>query len=239
MIMQFNQEPGTKPQMRQALKLIMDREAYAKTRFGGFAIPADDQPIAPGMYPLSPSSRTAPKQDYAKVKALLAEAGYPNGIDLTVSYIDKASDGGYTDKFAQFLVGQAEPAGIRLTLKPDPKFWDTWLNDWGPNTIGASNWAQKNTASEMFNLAYYSKGVWNETHWVNKDFDALLQKFDSPLDEATRKTQLVQLSDLISSQGSVMIPAWRQDAAMISKSIHYTLHPQAFDWFGNIWTEKQ
>jgi peptide/nickel transport system substrate-binding protein len=237
-IMQFNQDPWTKPEMREAIRLMVDRDAYVSTRFAGFAIPADDQPIAPGMYPLAPSNRTPRKQDYDKVKSLLAQAGYPNGIDLTVTYIDKASDGGYTDKFAQFLVGQAEPAGIRMTLKPDPHFWDTWLNDWGPNTLGLSNWAQKNTASEMFNLAYYSKGVWNETHWVNKDFDTLLEKFDSTLDEATRKDQMVQLCDLISQEGSVMIPAWRQDAAMILKKIHFNLHPQAFDWFGDAWIES-
>lgn len=236
-VMQFNVDPWTKPEMRQAMKLIIDRQAYADTRFAGFAIPADDQPIAPGMYPLAPSSRTAPKQDYDMAKQLLAKAGFPNGIDITATYIDKASDGGYTDKFAQFLVGQAAPAGIRITLKPDPHYWDTWLKDWGPNTIGLSNWGQKNTASEMFNLAYYSKGIWNESHWVNNDFDTLLKKFDSTLDEATRKTQLVQLCDLISKEGSVVIPAWRQDAAMLRKTIHYTLHPQAFDWFGNIWTE--
>ncbi|MHB8627405.1 MAG: ABC transporter substrate-binding protein [Aggregatilineales bacterium] len=234
-VMQFNVDPWTKPQMRQAMKLIVDRAAYVKTRFAGFAIAGDDQPIAPGMYPLAPSSRTPGIQDYAQAKALLAQAGFPNGIDLTATYIDKASDGGFTDQWAQFLVGQAAPAGIRLTLKPDPHYWDTWLKDWGTNTIGLSNWGQKNTASEMFNLAYYSKGIWNETHWVNSDFDALLVKFDSTLDEATRKGQLAQLCDLLSTQGSVMIPGWRQDAAMLRKTIHYTLHPQAFDWFGDLW----
>ncbi len=238
-IMQSNVEPWTKPQMREAMKLLVDRDAYIKTRFAGFAIPADDQPIAPGMYPLAPASRTPRHQDIAKVKALLAEAGYPNGIDLTASYIDKSSDGGYTDRFAQFLVGQAEPAGIRITLKPDPKFWDIWLSDWASNTIGLSNWAQKNTASEMFNLAFYSKGKWNESHWVNKDFDSLLEKFDSTLDEAARKGQLAQLCDMISKDGSVVMPAWRQDAAMVRKSIHYTLHPQAFDWFGDLWVESK
>ena len=234
-VMQFNMDPWNKPQVRQAMKLIVDRDAYVKTRFAGFAIGGDDQPIAPGMYPLAPASRTPGKQDYAKAKALLADAGFPNGIDITATYIDKASDGGFTDGWAQFLVGQAAPAGIRLTLKPDPKYWDTWLKDWGPNTIGLSNWGQKNTASEMFNLAYYSKGIWNETHWINPDFDALLATFDSTLDEAARKGQLVQLCDLLATQGSVMIPGWRQDAAVIRKTLHHTYHPQAFHSYAESW----
>lgn len=237
-IMQFDQEPWTKPEMREAIKLLIDRQAYADTRFGGFAIPAADQPIAAGMYPLAPADQTPRQQDYEQVRALLAQAGYENGIDLTVPYIDPASDGGYTDQFAQFLVGQAEQAGVRLTLAPDPNFWDTWLSDWGPNVLGLSNWAQKNTASEMFNLAYYSTGVWNESHWNNPDFDALLEQFDSTLDQEERRGQLAQLCDLISNEGTVMIPAFRQDAAVIKTSVHYNLHPQAFVWFGDAWVES-
>jgi peptide/nickel transport system substrate-binding protein len=237
-VMQFNQEPWDKPQMREAIKLMIDRQAYADTRFAGFAVPAADQPIAPGMYPLAPSSETPRQQDYERVRALLAEAGYPDGIDLTVPYIDPASDGGYTDKFAQFLVGQAEPAGIRLTLAPDPNFWDTWLSDWGPNMLGLSNWAQKNTASDMFNLAYKSDGIWNESHWKNEEFDTLLASFESTLDQEERAGQLAQLTQIVSNEGAVMIPAFRQDAAVIKNTIHYNLHPQAYVWFGDAWIEQ-
>ncbi len=238
-VMQFNQDPWTKPEMRQAMKLLIDRAAYVSTRFGGYAIPGNDQPIAPGLYALAPSSVTPTAQDLDQVKALLAKAGYSNGIDITVTYIDKASDGGYTDKFAQFLASQAQGTGFNLTLSPDPHYWDTWLNDWGPNHLGLSNWAQKNTASEMFNLAYYSKGIWNESHWNDPDFDSQLKTFDSTLDEATRKTQLAGLMDKLSKDGSVVIPGWRQDAAIISKKVHYKIHPQAYVWFGDAWTENQ
>lgn len=237
-VMQFDQDPWTKPEMRQAMKLVIDRAAYVSTRFGGYAIGGNDQPIAPGLYALSPSSVTPTAQDLDQVKALLAQAGYANGIDITVTYIDKASDGGYTDKFAQFLASQFQNTGINLTLSPDPHYWDTWLNDWGANHIGLSNWAQKNTASEMFNLAYYSKGIWNETHWNDPDFDSQLKTFDSTLDEATRKTQLVGLMDKLSKDGSVVIPGWRQDAAIISKKVHYKIHPQAYVWFGDAWVDQ-
>lgn len=236
-IMQYNQEPWDKPEMREAIKLLINRQAYADTLYLGYALPAADHPIAPGMYPLAPANQTPRQQDYEKVKQLLTQAGYPDGIDITVPYIDPASDGGFADGFAQFLVGQAEPSGVRLTLAPDPNFWDTWLSDWGPNKIGISNWAQKNTASEMFNLAYYSKGVWNESHWNYPDFDTLLEKFDSTLDQEERTGQLAQLCDMISNEGSVMIPGFRQDAAVIKKAIHYKLHPQAYVWFGDAWVE--
>lgn len=237
LIMKFNEKPWTDPNVVEAMKLIVGKQAYADTLYLGYAIPADDHPIAPAMYPLAPTNQTPRTQDYEKAKQLLSDAGYPNGLDLTVGYIDPASDGGFADNFAQFLVSQGEPAGVRLTLAPDPQFWDTWLADWGENHIGVSNWAQKNTASEMLNLAYYSKGVWNESHWNNPEFDALLQQFDSELDQEVRRGQLEQLTNLISDQGSVEIPGFRQDAAVVSKRVNYNLHPQ-YVWLGDAWVSS-
>src|SRR5262249_11905384 len=146
------------PKVREAVKLCIDRQAYVDTRFVGLAVPANDQPIAPGGYALAPASVTPRTQDYEKAKQLLADAGHPNGFDITLIYIDPGSDGNYTEPFAQFLASQLQPAGINATLQPDPHYFDRWLNDWGPYFMGADNWSQKNTASEMFNLAYRSTG---------------------------------------------------------------------------------
>lgn len=238
-IMHLNEEPWNNPEMREAMKLVINRQAYADTLFLGYAIEGNDHPIAPGMYPLAPTNETARQQDYERVRSILANNGFENGIDLTVTYIDPASDGGFADNFAQFLVGQAEPAGIRLTLAPTPTYWDTWLADWGTNMLGVSNWAQKNTASEMLNLAYYSKGVWNETHWANEEFDSLLETFDSTLDQEERVGQLARLTELISTDGGALIPGFRQDAAVIKSNIHYNLHPQAYTWFGDAWVAAE
>jgi len=236
-IMHFNEEPWTDPRMREALKLTLDRQAYVDTLYLGYAIQGDDHPIAPGMYPLAPAEQTPRQQDYEQAKALLAEAGYPDGIDLTAIYIDPASDGGFTEGFALFLAAQAEPAGIRITMQPTPDYWNVWLDDWGPNYIGISNWAQKNTASEMFNLAYRTGSVWNESHWSNPEFDTLLEEFDRTLDQEARVGQLAQLTELLSNDGPVIVPGFRQDFATMVSKLHYNLHPQAFVWLGDTWLE--
>lgn len=237
-VMKYNEEPWTDARVREAFKLCFDRQAYIDTRFLGMAIPADDHPIAPGMYPLAPANQTPRQQDYEQARQLLADAGYPNGFELTLLYIDPQSDGGYTEPFSVFMASQLEPAGIRVTLQPDPDYWGKWLDDWGPFHLGASNWAQKNTASEMFNLAYRTGAVWNETHWSNLEFDDLLTQFDQELDQEKRRGQLEQLCNILSDEGPVMIPAFRQDSAAISEKLHYRLHPQAFVWLGDAWLES-
>lgn len=136
------------------------------------------------------------------------------------------------------MASQLEPAGIRVTLQPDPDFWGKWLGDWGPFHLGASNWSQKNTASEMFNLAYRTGAVWNETNWSNAEFDDLLTQFDAELDASARETQLARLCEIIETEGPVMIPAFRQDAAALSERLHFNVHPQSFTWFGDAWLES-
>jgi peptide/nickel transport system substrate-binding protein len=238
-VMKFNEEPWTDARVREAFKLCFDRQAYIDTRFLGLGIPAADQPIAAGMYPLAPTDQQPRQQNYEQARALLAEAGYENGFDLTLLYIDPQSDGGYTEPFAVFMAAQLEPAGIRVTLQPDPDYWGKWLADWGPFHLGASNWGQKNTASELFNLAYRTGAVWNETHFSSEEFDNLLTTFDEELDPEMRAQQLAQMCDILASEGPLMIPCFRQDTAAMSARLHYRLHPQSFTWYGDAWLDAE
>jgi peptide/nickel transport system substrate-binding protein len=237
-VMHYNEAPWTDPNVREAFKLLVDRQNYADTIYQGFAIAADDHPIAPGMYPLAPTEQNPRQQDYEKARQLLADAGYPDGLDLKAYYIDAASDGGFAEAFAIFMASQAEPGGVRIELQPTPDYWNIWLDDWGENTLGISNWAQKNTASEMFNLAYRTGASWNESHWSNPDFDTLLEEFDRTLDQEVRRGQLKQLTEILRNDGSILIPGFRQDFAARYKKLHYKLHPQAYVWMGDAWLEE-
>ncbi|MBI2153774.1 MAG: ABC transporter substrate-binding protein, partial [Candidatus Rokubacteria bacterium] len=64
------------------------------------------------------------KQDVARAKKLLAEAGYPNGIDLVLN----SPDGRYLkDKeVSEAVAGQLTKAGIRTTVRINE--WTTYLN---------------------------------------------------------------------------------------------------------------
>ena len=75
-------KPFSDPRVRLALNYAVDKQAFAKVVFSGYADPMDS-PMPPllgfyqkqGSYPYDP----------AKAKALLAEAGYPNGFETTLT----------------------------------------------------------------------------------------------------------------------------------------------------------
>ena len=69
--------------VREALSLAINRDALVERVMGGVALPAGN--LLP--YPMFGSSKEhskAPKADVEKAKALLKDAGYPNGFSITL-----------------------------------------------------------------------------------------------------------------------------------------------------------
>jgi peptide/nickel transport system substrate-binding protein len=79
--------PLTKQKVRQAIAYAIDRESIAKNLMqGGSRVP--DAPCYPTQFGCDAAAAVHYPYDPAKAKALLAEAGYPNGFDTEiVSYV--------------------------------------------------------------------------------------------------------------------------------------------------------
>lgn len=105
--------------VRSAIRYAIDHEALVAARGGvdhllGGPIPEGDPGYEDltGLFP----------HDVAKAKALLAEAGYPDGIDLTLTIPSF-----YGSTFPDLLTSQLAEAGIRLTVKSVE--FSAWLSD--------------------------------------------------------------------------------------------------------------
>jgi peptide/nickel transport system substrate-binding protein len=72
------------PRVRVALNLAVDKELLAKTIYGGEAVPSAAQMISPGMLGFNANVKAFP-YDPERAKKLLAEAGYPNGFNITIT----------------------------------------------------------------------------------------------------------------------------------------------------------
>ena len=103
------------PKVREAFARAVNIKATIKLCYGDFGQPASAL-ISPGI--LGRNEETYKKyygadQDLNAAKALLAEAGYPNGIDLEIT-VD-STDAQRCD-IAEALQAQVIPAGIRLKV---------------------------------------------------------------------------------------------------------------------------
>ena len=117
----INVNTGLKPtddkRVRQAMMYAMDREALARAVYGeNVETGAALQPVPESYWPYTESLKGAYSYDIDKAKALLAEAGYADG--LKASFCINASYGmpAPAIKISDILREQMKPAGIEFDL---------------------------------------------------------------------------------------------------------------------------
>jgi len=135
------------------------------------------------------------KQDVARARKLLAEAGHPNGIDLTLN----STNGRYVrDKeVAEAVTGQLSKAGIRMTLKTfefvnylnamvyTHKAGPVWLIGWGVASLDAEN---------VYVPLFRSGKVM--ANYANPEFDHMIDEAQTIMDEKKRLVQYHRINRL-------------------------------------------
>jgi len=231
MRMRVDLEPWSDVRVRNALKLCQDREKIMKVAYMGEGIVGPDchvSPVHPEFCPMEPS-----KYDPEKAKALLAEAGYPDGLDVTLMAMN---DFLYSLAYAETLQQDARAAGFRIEINavPSGTYWEQWTEV----DLGLTPWAHRPLAVMMLPLAYIadSEGKpvpWNETRWVDEEFQTLLTEAQGTLDLEARRKIMCQIQTIMVERGPVGIPYWMNMwTAFNPKFQGITAHPAHYmdDW---------
>jgi ABC-type transport system substrate-binding protein len=117
----FNARPGARfagdnmKKVRQAVNYAIDREALAKALGAGIG-DANYQHLVPGQIGYSDKVMQY-KYDPDKAKQLLAEAGMPNGFEVTVDIISRPEDQQNAQAYQQML----EKVGIKMQIRPSER----------------------------------------------------------------------------------------------------------------------
>jgi peptide/nickel transport system substrate-binding protein len=184
--------PTVKREVREAISYAIDRESLAKNIMGGLSEPSSF--ISPTTFGFNPALKPLP-YDPARAKRLLVEAGYPNGIDITLD----APYGKYPkDKeIAEAIAGQLSKVGIRTTVKS---------YEWGVFTkrifshkaspMALIGWGDANFDPESHNrLTLKTGSTWSQ----GKDpkLDALIDKIATEMNPTVRKKLIFQEQDYL------------------------------------------
>ncbi len=186
--------------VRQAITSALDVDEIVKGVLDGKAMRVATM-LTPLHFGFDPTLKPV-KQDVARAKKLLAEAGYPNGLDLTLN----SPQGRYVrDKeVAEAVGGQLTKAGIRTSVKTFEfvnylntmvyvhKAGPVWLIGWGTPTIDAET---------VYVPLFRSGSLLSNYH--NPDFDRMVDEAQTIMDEKKRLEQYHRISKL-----------WIEDAAV-------------------------
>jgi len=219
--MACDQKPFDDVRLRQALALTVDREAMVGFVAEGYGTPGNDTPLSPAYHfykqlPLKP-------RDIAGAKRLLAEAGYPNGLDITMVASDTP---GTRTQLGVAMRDMAKDAGFRINVQTMPHA--TYLDQvWKKGNFYVGFYNMQATADAIFSLLYTSDAAWPETRWKNKDFDTLIEQARLTTDEARRRGLYDQAQALMNAGVPSVIPVFFDLLSAQRPYVQgYRLHPR-------------
>ena len=206
--------------VRQALSEMINRETIATRLLSGAAVPAG-QIVPEGEGGYDPALKPSPF-DPKHAKALLAEAGYPDGFTLTVhSSADRyPADGQVAQAVGQMFARgglhiagvEALPYNVFAPAATDRKY-SLFLFGWSSST-GDSSEALRSI------LATYDPtnglGALNRTRYSNPAFDKLLAQADVEFDEAKRNALLAQAT-AVAMHDYALLPLYWQKATWAAR----------------------
>ncbi|MDH4572275.1 ABC transporter substrate-binding protein [Salinicola acroporae] len=200
--MDCSKPPFNDVRVRQALALTVDREAMVAFTANGFGTPGNDTPIN-AAYPFF-AEQEARKPDLARAKALLEEAGYADGLELTLV----ASDSPPTrTPLAVALREMAAPAGFRIEVQTLAH--STYLDQvWKKVQFYVGFYNMQPTVDAVFSLLYTSNAPWNETRWNNAEFDRIVAEASQTADEARRGELYSRAQRLMHEEVPSVIPVF-------------------------------
>ncbi|MEN8242259.1 MAG: ABC transporter substrate-binding protein [Chloroflexota bacterium] len=197
-----DREPGNNPLVIEAFKRATDRQAILGLVHQGFGAVGNDSPIGPLYDSYHDASVSPASRDVEAAKALLADAGYPDGIELTLH----VPDSGSRPDLAVVLQQQWAEANIFVEISVEPESVYYGENGWLEVDLGITGWGSRPYPQFYLDVMLVSGAEWNEAHFADAEFDALAQIAGSTLDEAERIAAYSQIQQLLVERGPVIIP---------------------------------
>jgi len=210
--------PMANKKVRQAVNLAVDKEGLIKNVMEGQAYPLAGQ-LSPLMFGFDKEVRGY-GYDAERAKRLLAEAGYPNGIDTVLN----TPDGRYVNdkQVAEAVGGSLAKAGIRAEVRPQE--WGTFLNKMiyvknaGPMfLIGWGN-PSFDADGTLYPLLHSSAILSN---YSSKDFDGLIEEARSTMD-GNKRQELYSKAVRLAVDDAAWVPLYQQkDLYGVNKRIEW------------------
>ena len=166
--MRSDRKPFNDAKVRQAFKAAVTTPGDPDRRVRGPGRHRPRYAHRPGLRGLTISTRPEPKRDVAKAKQLLADAGYPDGLKVTLT-TQQASP---VPAMATILKEQLAEAGIKVDIKLMPT--DVYYgadNTWLEADFAITDWGSRAYPQPYLDLAYVSGAKWNESALVDKELD--------------------------------------------------------------------
>ncbi|MGW0364723.1 ABC transporter substrate-binding protein [Streptomyces sp. NPDC002990] len=182
--------PFADPRVREAMRLVVDRDAMVKQVLSGYGTVAND--ILGTGDPNFAKDIPQRKRDVDKAKRLLAEAGF----DLSKTYdLVTTEDIPGLAESATLFANQAREAGIKVQVvkQESGAFWD---KTWKSGDFYTTYWGTNDSVVFFASKTMVSEAATNEAGWADQEFDAAYLKVIGTAEETARAAALKELQQI-------------------------------------------
>ncbi len=227
--------------LRQALNYAIDRESIIKNIGRGIGAPAYG-PIPPGLPGHDPDNARY-EYDIEKAKALLTEAGYPDGEGLgeLVLYVSGAGDS--PDRTSVAVMEQLRTIGLDVRLKQQP--WPLHLESIDSNEAEffRLGWIADYPDAENFLALFMSRNHTpgpNATLYENEEFDRLYDEAMLEPDEAKRAVVYERAAGIVIDECPWLFTTTGETISLRQPWIKdYPVNPLAVYYYKNLVIERR
>lgn len=185
--------------VRQAIYFALDRQEILDVANAGLGSPLNAGYLPKGRFgALNEPVYGAPDLD--KARALLAEAGYPDGFDTTLLI---TSTSAFQVRSAEVEQQQLAKIGINVKLDPVESTIGTARMNEDDFDMYQSGFSLTTDPDERFTSSFIDGGGLNYGNWVDKEYEALIVKARGELDRDAREKLYQQSEKILAERGPV------------------------------------
>ncbi|MFP4360623.1 MAG: ABC transporter substrate-binding protein [Alphaproteobacteria bacterium] len=224
------QPPFDDVRVRRALVQGVDNTVFRDLVFQGTGDVAWNHHVAPvhhEYFELAPLER-----DVEGAKALLAEAGYGDGLELTIDVGN--TDGPWHQNVCEILRDQWADIGVSLNINvmPASRYWEIWTQ----TPFGATAWTHRPLGTMTLSLGYRSGVPWNESEYANPEFDAALAAAEATLDVEERRAKMERVEKILQDDAVMVQPLFRPVFTIVNdRARDLEPHPTQYHQFTKVW----
>jgi peptide/nickel transport system substrate-binding protein len=234
-----DRNPLKDKRVREALYQAIDIDALQRRAMRGLSRNTGAL-IAPAIPGYAPDLDTRLPYDANKAKALLAQAGYPNGF----SFLMNCNNDSYVneEEICQAVAAMWSRVGLKPDLSIAPRSQQTPKRVKGEFDVATLGWANEpmidaySILIQVMRSKSGSGGVFNWGNWGDPRIDALIDKAGVELDPAKRIPMMTEALR-IAKQDTLFIPLHNQPMAWAMRNTVESV-AQASDNKPRMWLTK-
>ena len=204
--MRTDMEPFRDKRVRQAIGLLLDRQAMVDGLFNGLADIGNDHPFAP-VFPSTDTTVEQRTRDVEAARQLLADAGKGDGFSVKLS----TWRGFEIPDLAVLIQNAAREVGINieLSITDSTAYYGDGVygsSVWLDSVMGITEYGHRGVPNVYLGAPLTSKGTWNSAHFRNSDYDRLVVDYVSAVDIDSQMSTAGEIERLLLDETPILFP---------------------------------